>query len=76
LVYAGKNKVRYFLNTPRISPYITKYTTQQAWGEMRNTNTILVRKSEGKKLLGRPRDRRIILKLILKKQGIDWAHLA
>jgi hypothetical protein len=26
-------------------------------GEMRNTNRILVRKSEGKKLLGRPRNR-------------------
>jgi hypothetical protein len=40
--------------------YITMYNKiyhTAGMGEMRNTNRILVRKSEGKKLLGRPRNR-------------------
>jgi hypothetical protein len=49
-------------------------------GEKRNAYRILVRKPEGKRLLGRPRRNwLVIIKMVLREigwGGMDWIHLA
>jgi hypothetical protein len=45
-------------------------------GDMKKAYKMLGGKTEGKRSLGKPRDRWRILDWILEGEGVDWIHLA